>query len=30
VDDASRSTLQLSEAELTAGWRAYLVRLSQY
>jgi hypothetical protein len=30
VDEASRSTLQLSEAELTAGWRAYLVRLSQY
>ena len=30
VDEASRSTLQLSEAELTAGWRAYLVRLAQY
>jgi hypothetical protein len=30
VDEASRSTLQLSEAELTADWRAYLVRLSQY
>ena len=24
VDEASRSTLQLSEAELTAGWRATL------
>ena len=30
VDEASQSTLQLSEAELTAGWRAYLVRLAQY
>ena len=30
VDEASRSTLHLSEAELTAGWRAYLVRLAQY
>ena len=30
VDQASRSTLQLSEAALTAGWRAYLVRLAQY
>jgi hypothetical protein len=30
VDEASRSTLQLGEAELTAGWQAYLVRLAQY
>jgi hypothetical protein len=30
VDEASRDTLQLSEAALTAGWRAYLVRLAQY
>jgi hypothetical protein len=30
VDQASRSTLQLSETELTAAWRAYLDRLAQY
>ncbi|HEX3200071.1 MAG TPA: hypothetical protein VHR39_21210 [Propionibacteriaceae bacterium] len=30
VDEASRETLQVSEAALTAGWRAYLVRLAQY
>jgi hypothetical protein len=30
VDEASRSTLQLSETELTAGWRAYLDRLARY
>jgi hypothetical protein len=30
VDQASRSTLQLSETELTAGWRAYLDRLAEY
>jgi hypothetical protein len=30
VDEASRDTLKLSEAALTAGWRAYLVRLAQY
>jgi hypothetical protein len=30
VDEASRSTLRLSESALTAGWRAYLVRLARY
>ena len=30
VDEASRSTLQLSEAALTEGWRDYLVRLARY
>jgi hypothetical protein len=30
LDQASRSTLQLSGTELTAGWRAYLDRLAQY
>ena len=30
LDQASRSALGPSEAELTAGWRAYLVRLAQY
>ncbi|HEX6757129.1 MAG TPA: hypothetical protein VF086_01770 [Propionibacteriaceae bacterium] len=30
VDEASRDILQLSEAALTAGWRAYLIRLAQY
>jgi hypothetical protein len=30
LDQASRSTLQLSETELTAGWRAYLDRLARY
>jgi hypothetical protein len=30
LDEASRSTLQLSEAALTEGWRDYLVRLARY
>jgi hypothetical protein len=30
VDQASRDSLQLSEAALTDGWRAYLDRLAQY
>ena len=30
VDEASQSTLQLSEAALTKGWRDYLVRLARY
>jgi hypothetical protein len=30
VEEASRDTLQLSEAALVDGWRAYLVRLAQY
>ncbi|HKX13570.1 MAG TPA: hypothetical protein VJN19_00130, partial [Propionibacteriaceae bacterium] len=30
LDQASQSALGLSEAELTATWRAYLVRLAQY
>jgi hypothetical protein len=30
VDEASRDALQLSEAALVAGWRAYLVRFAQY
>jgi hypothetical protein len=30
LEAASRSTLQLSEAELTAEWRAYLDRLARY
>jgi hypothetical protein len=30
LDQASRSALRLGEAELTAGWRAYLDRLAQY
>jgi hypothetical protein len=30
LDEASQSALGLSEAELTASWQAYLVRLAQY
>jgi hypothetical protein len=30
LDEASRSTLQVSEAALTDGWRDYLVRLARY
>jgi hypothetical protein len=30
LDQASQSALGLSEAELTASWQAYLVRLAQY
>jgi hypothetical protein len=30
LDQASRSTLHLSEAELTAEWRSYLDRLARY
>jgi hypothetical protein len=30
LDEASRSTLQVSEAALTQGWRDYLVRLARY
>jgi hypothetical protein len=30
VDQASRSTLRISEAELTAEWQAYLGRLARY
>ena len=30
VDEASQSTLQLSEAALIKGWRDYLVRLARY
>jgi hypothetical protein len=30
LDEASRSTLRLSAAALTAGWRAYLDRLARY
>jgi hypothetical protein len=30
LDEASRSTLHLTEAELTAEWRAYLDRLARY
>jgi hypothetical protein len=29
LDEASRSTLKISEGELITGWRAYLVRLAQ-
>ncbi|MFL6047093.1 MAG: peptidase MA family metallohydrolase [Propionibacteriaceae bacterium] len=30
LDEASRSTLELSESDLTAEWRAYLDRLARY
>ena len=30
VDQASRSTLELSQRDLTAEWRAYLDRLARY
>jgi hypothetical protein len=30
LDEASRSTLHVSEAALTQGWRDYLVRLARY
>jgi hypothetical protein len=30
LDQASRSTLQVSETTLTEGWRDYLVRLARY
>jgi hypothetical protein len=30
LDEASRSTLQVSEVALTEGWRDYLVRLARY
>jgi hypothetical protein len=30
LDDASQSTLHVSEAALTQGWRDYLVRLARY
>jgi hypothetical protein len=30
LDEASRSTLRVSEATLTQGWRDYLVRLARY
>jgi hypothetical protein len=30
LDEASRSTLQVSEDALTEGWRDYLVRVARY
>jgi hypothetical protein len=30
LDEASRSVLRISEEDLTAGWRDYLVRLARY